>query len=436
MNNSIDSAWLTLFRKKRVLDVVKRQGFADVSAEDIKRIANKEPRLMAKVNSAHEMPEVFRKNSLNLISIKRGIYRIAPFNLFHEVEYDKLRQEPIRSMVIPSWLCTLASDIGKRSEAGLLSSCYASGIIGEVLNAKEDAVYPGTYGRLTTDKMRFSAKAIGATNGERVVFPCTNVQFEVDASYESPESMVILEAKNCFLSDFNIRQLYFPWRYFSEQFHKPVLPVLVMRSNDVVVLCEYGFQDANEIDSLVLVRARRYSFVDTDISLGDIQEVFSEIKRFKTARQANSEVIFPQADKMELVVDLCERLKSSSAETEEVASGLNYVHRQGHYYAEAARFLGLVEKNGTSRYSLSKDGVRIFDMPYKQRQLSLVRQILKFKVFAKCLKFALENSHLPDAQQVASWIADDKWPISSSTLHRRAGTVLGWIRWILKLTNS
>ena len=435
MNNTIDKAWKAVFDGKRVLESVSRRGFADVSADDIKRLAKKEPRLMAKVNSEHEMPEIFRSHKLNLISISRGVYRIAPFNIFHEVEFEKLRQEPIRSKEVPTWVRSLTSDIGERSEAGLLSSCYASGIVQEILEAENDAVFPGIYGRLTTDEMQFSAKAVGAKKNARVLFPCSNVQFEVDASYESAEKMVILEAKNCFLSDFNVRQLYFPWRYFSKRFGKQVLPVLVMRSNDVVALCEYGFVDENAIDSLELVKARRYSFVDTSISMSDLQSVLSGIKHFKSAKQVKGEVIFPQADNMELIIALCERLKNASAETDELASELKYVHRQGHYYAGAARFLGLVDKTGPAKYALSKNGAKILDMPYKRRQLAIVRQILGFRVFAECMKYALEKSQPPEASIIAEWIAKDKWPITESTLLRRAGTVLGWIRWILRLAD-
>ncbi len=123
---------------------------------------------------------------------------------------------------------------------------------------------------------------------------------------------------------------------------------------------------------------------------------------------------------------------SRSTDADDIADELNYVHRQGQYYDRAAHFLGLVEKTKSS-YRLTAEGKRIFNLPYKQRQLAIAKQFLQYRVFANCLRTLLEHSVMPDTDTVAKWIVEDKWPMNSTTARRRAFTVVGWIRWLVNL---
>ena len=426
MKTNIKQAWQNIFERCKVVEAVKRDGHFDITADKIKAVGGKEPRLMAKWDSSFSVPEVFFKNGLGLIATSRGGYRIGPFNVFHKVETDRLNAAQIQSRQIPSWMLSLGKELRERSEPGLLSACYASGIMREYANAESTDIFPGIFGRLTTDKFDFT---LGAVNGERKMISCDGTQFEIDASYESPEALLIVEAKNVLLEDFNLRQLYFPWRYLHEKTNKTIRPLFIMRSNEVISVCEYAFRKVDEIDSITLVSAKRYSFADTEITTRDLRDALASIRRPKKA----SDLIFPQADRMELVIDLCECLRNAPADADDIADELNYVHRQGQYYGRAAHFLGLVEKTRSS-YRLTAEGKRIFNLPYKQRQLAIAKQFLQYRVFANCLKSLLEHSVMPDTDTVAKWIVEDKWPMSGTTPKRRASTVVGWIRWLINLT--
>ena len=432
MNNNINTAWQTIFERSKIVDNVACRGFFDITAEAIKRISGKEPRVMAKWDSKRSVPEVFKKNNLGLISTSRRGYRIAPFNLFHKIEADALNAAKIQSREIPSWMLSLGEGMGERSEPGLLAACYASGIVSEYANVDQSEVLPGIFGRLSTDKMQFTLKGVGVRSGGRIPIFCDGIQFEIDSSYESPESMLIIEAKNYLLEDFNLRQLYFPWRYLRDKIAKAIRPLFIMRSNEIISVCEYEFAEVDEMDSIRLVSANRYSFAQTEITINDLRGVLDGVRR---PRKANDK-IFPQADGMELVIDMCERLRDASADADDIAEGLKYVHRQGQYYGRAADFLGLVERRRKTSYSLTNEGVRIFNLPYKKRQLELAKKILGYRVFARSLDFALKNAELPAISQVAKWIIDDGWPMNGTTAHRRASTVVGWVRWRINLTKS
>jgi hypothetical protein len=98
--------------------------------------------------------------------------------------------------------------------------------------------------------------------------------------------------------------------------------------------------------------------------------------------------------------------------------------------------LGLVEKSAKSSHALTIEGLRIFNLPYKKRLLELAKKMLQYRVFSRCLDFALKNAALPDSDTVAAWILEDKWPMNSTTAHRRASSVIGWTRWLINLTNN
>ena len=392
---------------------------------------------MTKWDSRKSVPEIFCKNRLGLISTSRKSYRIAPFEVFHKIEPRALKSVKIQSRQVPRWMLSLGDDLRERSESGLLSACYASGIISEYANVPQEEILPGIFGRLSTDEMTFTLKGIGQFQGRRVSIACNGVQFEIDACYESPESLLLVEAKNCLLEDFNLRQLYFPWRYLhgaiqNANIPKVIRPLFIMRSNEVISILEYRFTKESEMDSIELVSVNRYSFADAEITMDDVQKLLVAIGQTKMADNKT----FPQANHMELVIDLCERLYNSPADTDDIAELLNYVKRQGQYYTQAACFLGLVEKPARAGYSLTKKGKKIFSLPYKKRQLELAKCFLQYHVFSRCLEYAITKLALPNTSQVSKWIIDDGWPLNGTTPGRRASTVIGWTRWLINLTNK
>ena len=64
---------------------------------------------------------------------------------------------------------------------------------------------------------------------------------EIDGGFESAERLILVEAKNHISPDFNIRQLYFPYRRFSQALAKEVVPLYVVYSNGVFHLYRYSF---------------------------------------------------------------------------------------------------------------------------------------------------------------------------------------------------
>lgn len=154
--------------------------------------------------------------------------------------------------------------------------------------------------------------------------------------------MSLFEAKRDLADDFLIRQLYYPFRLWKEKVSKEVKTVFLVYSNGIYRIMEYAFEDMDNYNSLHLVKQQRYSIEDTTITMMDIQSV---LKNADPEPEPDN-IPFPQADSFERVINLCELIKSSNEELTKNKVTANYAfnERQSDYYTNAARYLGLIEK--------------------------------------------------------------------------------------------
>ena len=92
-----------------------------------------------------------------------------------------------------------------------------------------------------------------------------SVQTEVDAGYEGRTQIVLIEAKNSSNNTQIIRQLYYPFRQWTENTNKKVVPVFfekrVINDEDLYYIWQYEFTDVNEYNSIRLVKSARYRIV-------------------------------------------------------------------------------------------------------------------------------------------------------------------------------
>ncbi|WFQ95976.1 type II restriction endonuclease [Mycoplasma feriruminatoris] len=84
-------------------------------------------------------------------------------------------------------------------------------------------------------------------------------QCEIDAGLENDHFIVIIEAKNSEPKDFNIRQLYYPYRYWLSKTNKPIRLVFCTYKNNEITLYEYKFLTPDYYSSIELVKFKKYS---------------------------------------------------------------------------------------------------------------------------------------------------------------------------------
>lgn len=153
-------------------------------------------------------------------------------------------------------------------------------------------------------------------------------------------------------------------------------------------------------------------------------------------------VPFPQADVFERIVDLLVTLAEPESYLTNDAITMNYEFkpRQADYYASAGRYLGLMERRRDSNegtiYVLTPFGKKTMAKDARSRNLALVEVILSRGVFRRAMESYCKTGELPPVSVVIGWMKDANIEINRITANRRAQTVIGWVRWIAKLTKD
>lgn len=108
-----------------------------------------------------------------------------------------------------------------------LSCAFNTGIIDAVLGGEKS--FHTISGRMSTGSFKFFISNLSESKPYEICVD--NSQCEIDAGFESETYLLILEAKLYNVDDFLIRQLYYPYRLWSNKIKKKVIPALMTYSN-------------------------------------------------------------------------------------------------------------------------------------------------------------------------------------------------------------
>ncbi len=196
-----DKAWEQIFNQYNVFDKVQQDGFYEIAADDIRQY--REPRLMCKFDHKNNLPDIFQKNALNILPLSTKSYVIGDFTLFKEIHYDETLI-PIQ-MSIPSHIETVKpTDL--YSEASALHCAYITGMMADFLG--EEALFTVS-GRMGSGNFQYE---VLSSKGTKKQIHVSGAQIEIDGGYESFTNFMLVEAKKQKVDNFNIRQLYYPYR--------------------------------------------------------------------------------------------------------------------------------------------------------------------------------------------------------------------------------
>lgn len=425
-NLSLNDIWEKLFDKYSILYHIENDGFFTISANQIKEF--KEPRLTVKFDHTVNLPKLFSENQLSILPITRGDYIISHFDAYHRFEPES---SPIIKVSLPTYIQSLNSG-NISSESIALNYAVASGIVAEFM--EDNDIVATVSGRMGSGAFSFNIGDIKTGSFRQI--NVNNSQIEIDAAYEGINSLALFEAKRNLSEDFLIRQLYYPFCVWQGRITKPVKPIFLVYSNGIYRLYEYAFDDPNNYNSLRLVKQRNYSIEDTAISVSDIQAVLA-----RTDIVSEPPIPFPQADKFDRVINLCELVSTQELDRTYVTEHYDFDVRQTNYYTAAALYLGLLNKRkegGTPLYTISEKGRHILNLGFKQRQLAYCGIILSHKAFNLTLKQYLKNGVMPSTGEIVDIMKHSKlYKVGSdSTFERRSSSIKGWINWIISLINE
>lgn len=421
-----DKAWEILFDRHDILTEVKKNGFFEIEAKEIKKV--REPRLMAKFDHFSQLPKLFKDHGLSILPISRSKYVIGEFDVYEKVYYDQ-KIRPTR-VDFPSTISTI--DPGNLySESAALHCAHVTGMIDTLLG---EPSFQTVSGRMSSKEFDFH---IRAEKGSTRHIQIKNSQIEIDGGYEGENQFMLVEAKNERVEDFLVRQLYYPFRLWQEKTYKKVKPVFFTLSNDIFSFFVYEFEDPCQYNSLKLIEQKDFIIAHEELRLTDIVDIFKKVQIV-----TEPQIPFPQADAFTRVVDLLGLLFNNDLSKDSITQNYDFDERQTNYYSSAGMYLGLIEKykneNREVMYALTQKGRDIMMLRTKDKFLKLAEIILSHKPFYLVLDEYFRTGVIPEKAMVVDYMKQcSLFNVNSeSTYYRRASTVLGWINWILKLPDT
>lgn len=423
-----DKAWEIIFEEEQILDRIAQDGFFQISSTRINQ--QREARLMTKFDHAVQLPQIFKDNNLTIQPTSRGNYIIGTFESYFQLPQKSTVE--VAYPELPANIETLEhSNI--YSESSAIICAFLSGMIDDLLGETTNFT---VLGRMSTGT--FDYKIRNLKTGLFHDIKVTNSQCEIDGGFEGENQFAIVEAKSETVSDFIIRQLYYPYRLWNSKIEKEVVPIFLTISNDIFTFYRFRFVEENLYNSLELVSEHRYSISRSDIEISDIRRILAETKIFPDRQ----DIPFPQADSFPRIIDLLGRLYNANEflSKDEITLIYAFEERQTHYYVTAAIYLGLVTREQRTRqevtYSLSKQGFYIMSQHPQKRNIELLKCILQHRIFNDSLTAWLEKAESLSKEEIVSIMGKGSERIavgSDTTRNRRASTVRGWIEWILML---
>ena len=417
-----DIAWEKLFEKYKIIENIDKEGQFLINSIEINEF--REARLMTKFDYRSQLPQLFAENQLSILPISRGSYLISTFNTFHEFDNNEVE---ITKIDFPNYIESIDYN-NITSEATALNCAYISGII-EDFTGDED-IKPAVNGRMSSLAFDFN---INAKNG-LLDINVQNSQIEIDGGYEGVNYLSLIEAKNSLSQDFLVRQLYYPYKLWSNKITKIVKPLFLTYTNGIFHLREYTFENPNHYNSIKLIRQKKYAIREGVINIELIQKALNNIVVVDEPR-----IPFPQADSFERVINLCELLNDRIfLNQEEITSNYDFDKRQTDYYTNAGKYLGLIDKkreNNEIVYFLSQKGTELFKFSIFDRQIEYAKIILSHYVFNKTLEYYFKKGDRPNKQEIVEIMKKSKLynVDSDSTFNRRSSTISSWINWIMDL---
>lgn len=405
-----------------IVTTVSEGGVYEITASEIKKF--REPRLMTKHDTSKVVPEPLRKHGINVLPISRSAYVLGDFELFQPFPDVSDLRPSLRAL--PDFETLKADSI--TSEANAINALIASGILDEFLGC-ENTVETFN-GRMGTGNFDFS---VDRKSGKPARIQVHGAQLEIDGGFENEEAVIIMEAKNVRHDDFHVRQLYYPYRKYRAFINKPIRLVFSQYTDMTYYLYEYEFTNPSDYSSLNLLQKSAYTFEDTRITTSELWQVWQSTEVKSKDNQNQTTVPFIQADRFDRVVSLMERLSgaiNNTMTTDEVTQFMGTTQRQAAYYPAAGEYLGLFDRE-RGRITLTSKGKQIVKFGRRERQLALVKLMFEHEIFHKLFESFYKSGNLPSIDTVEKTMLDLNVCNAGSTVHRRAQSVLGWLRWIV-----
>lgn len=422
-------AWKKLIDKYNIIQEIDKNEKFLITSKQINEY--RQARLMAKWDTYESLPEIFKKEKINILPISRTSYILGNFDLYENLPEFKNKTTGIKTVTVPKYESIDQDNIN--SESNAINVLLISNILSDFLN--EENPVETFNGRMGTNDFNFFINQTNKSSKTQV--KVNKAQIEIDSGLETKDSVIIIEAKNVINSNMNIRQLYYPYRLWSSRVKKPIRNIFSIYSNKIYKLLEYEFTDPFDFSSIKLIKEADYSIDNTKITLDDLKKVYTETTPIFDENSKKNGYPSLQANSISKLISMVEILADYPKTKEEIAEKMEFDIRQADYYFNAGRYLGIMEnkeESGEILRALNEKGQKILKGDYKKRQLAIVSLILEHKLFHELFSISFPNGEVNN-KLIIDLMKKYGSIENETTRVRRASTVKQRIRWIFTLVD-
>ena len=399
---NFQQSWVNIFDKYNILSAIKKGGYIDISADQIKAVDGKEPRLLTKIDYRENLPNIMRSENLSILAIKNGLYRIAMNDPFIDIE------EEIRTDIIE---ITPPTDIISINPFNIKSESAALDI------AAVSAMHNILFGEESKLTIRGRLRGSLDFNIGTTPYNIEGVQIEVDGGYESDNAIHLIEAKIGYNNNINIRQLLYPQLFWENEVRgrKQIKSYIFYLQGDIFRFIPYFYDGAIGLADHSAEKAFRFTpLTSIPFSLYDIAVDQTKI---------DTNIPFPQADKFVNINTMLITISENAClNKEELKSYFAIVDRQIDYYFNVLKWLRLCKEEDNCLV-LTPLAEQFITLPFRER----MQEIAKI-VFAEPIMNAVLHERLPNLQIFSYYNVN-----SDSTISRRLQTVKAWVSYFKNL---
>ncbi len=444
-SSNAEKLWETVFETLDVGEKLKKHGYFSIKASEIRERFEKEPRLMTKFDESKALPRILGDNDCAPLSVSRGSYiLLRP----HHLLFHKLEERPPKPTFISlgEWdekISTIPWR-GMTAESQPLDLLFLTGHLRSFL--QEEELYLTVRGRRRfpkgfTQALKFQTESGVLDLRQRI----SDVQIEVDGGYESPSTLYIVEAKIGVPGDFNARQLYFPhlfWRHHFDrrETEKEIQGIFLYHNQkDSIYLYQYEVLDKAVFNSFSLIRSGWFVVGVPELSLKRIKNILESARETRNLKA----IPFPQADMVTKVFDVVEQVSyvKEQAKSALIADSFKFTVRQGEYYANAASWLGWLEREPRGGWKTTKSGKKVAQSTFEERLILLIEALAERPVGREMLRELVSKKTVPDQETIESFITENRAKglireIKGTTIGRRAQTMKKWFEYIAEFVTD
>jgi hypothetical protein len=209
-----------------------------------------EPRLLCKQDCDKDRPQIFVDYGIYILSVKNGEYLLTKNSIYCNLIYPNTKIIEINKND-DSLLLSLGN-----SESSLIDNLRYAGVFSKKQYLGEEILY----GPLLNGRHRCTFNTKVGTKDIEII----GSQYETDACYESENKILIIECKTVdSLENFNIRQLYYPFRsiYDIVKDKKEIISLFINKDKkDVIHIWRFIFENPLVMTSIKNVGYNKYQF--------------------------------------------------------------------------------------------------------------------------------------------------------------------------------